>query len=463
MTKLPSKVVAVYWTRWNSGIRLTQVPQAYNVLYLFAAPGRPGEPGTIEWGMNEVAPDIKTCRARSQRIVLSAGGAGQGINFSSREISQRFVNSVVRINTELGGTLTNPALDGVDFNTFEAGASPNTAEYLWMFAELKRQFGQDFGITSPPAPWKNEDKAMIREALSKNLMTYAGPQFYDGPGLADPTYIINTTRDWVNNVAGGDASKIVVGFGMENLPNYSTIDQIVVTWQAVEKEFPAIRGAFLWQHKTDSDRAWVFANRVAPLILDNAPVEPPVVPPIVPPQRMAKIGTATYAFTGTDVPRGANELVAYTDKAAITPTNQYGVEVIVQSNKITTVNDRQVSGSTTGTPIPKGSYVLSGHGTARDWLLANGKVGATVEGVVVITEPPIQPPGTGLPVLKKGSTNTAANKTLRGLLTARRADGSFDGVFGTATETDVKAFQKSVSLPETGEVDEATWKKLLGL
>ncbi|MEQ7738598.1 hypothetical protein, partial [Escherichia coli] len=127
-------------------------------------------------------------------MVLSTGGSGQEIDFASREVSQRFVDSVVRINTELGGTLASPSIDGVDFNTFESGATPNTGEYLWMFAELKRLFGQGFGITSPPAPWKAEDKTMIREALSKDLMTYAGPQFYDGPELAEPAYIIKTTR-----------------------------------------------------------------------------------------------------------------------------------------------------------------------------------------------------------------------------------------------------------------------------
>lgn len=280
MAKLPSKIVAVYWTRWNSGVRLTQVPPSYNLLYLFAA-GRSGKVGGIGWGMNDIAADIKTVRARGQRIVLSTGGAGQGIDFSSRAVSQRFVDSVVRINTELGGTLASPVIDGVDFNTFEAEATPNSAEYLWMFTELKRRFGQDFGITSPPAPWKAQDKAMIREALSKDLMTYAGPQFYDGPGLADPAYIVKTTRDWVQNVAGGDASKIVLGFGMGNMANYSSIEQILAAWRLIEKDFPAIRGAFLWQHKIDSDRGWAVAKQLSPLVLDSAvPGQPmPSAPP----------------------------------------------------------------------------------------------------------------------------------------------------------------------------------------
>ncbi|UUL77442.1 glycosyl hydrolase family 18 protein [Pseudarthrobacter sp. Fe7] len=265
---LPNKVLGVYWTRWNAGIRLTQVPQAYTVLYLFAA-ARSDDAGNIEWGMNDIVADITSVRARGQRVILSTGGEGQGVIFSSRTVSHHFVDSVERINGELGGTLASPAIDGVDFNTFEAEATPNTPEYLWMFAELKRRFGQDFSITSPPSPSNAEDKAMVREALSTGLMTYAGPQFYGGPGVSEPSHIIETTRDWVQNVAGGDASKIVVGFGMEKLPNYSSIEQILSAWREIAEEFPTIRGAFLWQHQTDADRGWVFVTQLAPHVLDN--------------------------------------------------------------------------------------------------------------------------------------------------------------------------------------------------
>ncbi|MET3720183.1 MULTISPECIES: glycosyl hydrolase family 18 protein [unclassified Arthrobacter] len=384
-------MAAVYWTRWNSAIRLTQVPQSFNVLYLFAA-GRSGDLGGIGWGMNDIAADIKTVRARGQRVVLSTGGAGQGINFSSRTVSQRFVDSVVRINAELGGTLASPMIDGVDFNTFEAEATPETAEYLWMFAELKRQFGQEFGITSPPAPWKDQDKAMIREALSTGLMTYAGPQMYDGPGLADPAYIIKTTRDWVQNVAGGDASKIVVGFGMEDMANFSSIEQILTAWRAIEKEFPGIRGAFLWQHKTDFDRGWAFAMQVAPLILDKPIPEQPMpwtqpYTPTQPPGPMVRIGSASCPLAGIDIARERNALVAYTDEAATTTTNPYGCEVTVTGGKVIQINDRQVGESVTGTPILRGGFVLSGHGEARTWLLANAKIGAAVEVVTVSPRP----------------------------------------------------------------------------
>lgn len=282
---LPAKVTGVYWTRWNSDIGLTQIPWSYNVIYLFAAvrsEGAAAEDGEIEWGLDGIAADLGTVRARGQQVVLSTGGAGQGIDFSSRDVSRRFVASIERINAELGGTLAEPAIDGVDFNTFEAEATPNTTEYLWMFRELKRLFGRDFGITSPPAPWNEQDKAMIRQALSEDLMTYAGPQFYDGPGLADPDYIVESTRDWVENVAGGDASRIVVGFGLADEENYSSTKEILRAWRAVEEEFPDIRGAFLWQHRTDYDQGWVIARHLTPLVL-NPVVPQEAKPSLLPP------------------------------------------------------------------------------------------------------------------------------------------------------------------------------------
>lgn len=226
---------------------------------------------------------------------------------------------------------------------------------------------------------------MIREALSKDLMTYAGPQFYDGPGLSDPDYIITTTRDWVQNVAGGDASKIVVGFGMENTADYSSIEQILSAWRAIEQEFPTIRGAFLWQHRTDSDRGWAFARRVVPLVLGNAvPEQPaPSIPPAPtdPPCFAVRIGSSSYPLAGVDVEREADALVVYTDRAAATSTDAYGCEVTVMGGVVVRIDDRQAGGSATGTPIPEGGFVLSGHGEARAWLLANAEIGALVEGV----------------------------------------------------------------------------------
>lgn len=97
--------------------------------------------------------------------------------------------------------------------------------------------------------------------------------------------------------------------------------------------------------------------------------------------------TVTRDLDGTDVPRGANQLIRYTrlSTQTVTPTNQYGVEIVISlaTGKVLSVNNRVASGSTAGTPIPEGAYVLSGHGVganyAGQWLLDNAPVGASIE------------------------------------------------------------------------------------
>jgi hypothetical protein len=392
MASLPSKIAAVYWTRWNSGIRLTAVPSSYNALLLFAS-AKSGSEGNVAWGMNDITGDIKTCRARGQRIIMSCGGAGNGINFASRTESTRFVDAIVRINTELGGTLANPVLDGVDFNTFEADAAPNTQEYLWIAYELRRRLGSGFAITSPPAPWSDRDRQFCKAMIAGGAMDYAAPQYYDGPGLSDPNYIVSNVEEWIRDVAGGDASKIVVGFGMENLPNYSTIDQIKNAWNRIESAHPTIRGAFLWQHKTDADRSWAFANQVIPLI-GTPPITPPPTsgtpePPVT--GDKVTLGTASYPLAGTDVTRAADALVVYTKTSgAATPTNAYGAEATVVGGKIQSITDRQTTGGL-GVPIPQDGYVLSGHGAARLWLLEQAQINDTVTGNVPAPAAPTTP------------------------------------------------------------------------
>lgn len=98
-------------------------------------------------------------------------------------------------------------------------------------------------------------------------------------------------------------------------------------------------------------------------------------------------GSASYTLAGTDIARGTSQLVRYTRTSSqtVTPTNQYGVEVVVNSstNQVVSVNDRISSGSATGTTIPAGHYVLSGHGVgagyAGQWLLDNASVGMTIQ------------------------------------------------------------------------------------
>ncbi|HEX5560852.1 MAG TPA: GDSL-type esterase/lipase family protein, partial [Nocardioidaceae bacterium] len=90
------------------------------------------------------------------------------------------------------------------------------------------------------------------------------------------------------------------------------------------------------------------------------------------------IGSASYPVTGTNIARGVNQLIGYTSPVTVTPTNQWGTEVTVVAGKVSAVNNREATQSLTGTTVPTNGYVLSGHGTAEDWLNANAKVGSAV-------------------------------------------------------------------------------------
>lgn len=267
---LPDRVVAGYYPDWKpSPPRIRDMNSNYNVIYLFAARpvgGAPGTTGEVTWtapgdgrgAATNLVADIKYARETQHRkIILSVGGAGNGMSFPNRGKSQTFVNSVVGISNRLGG------IDGMDWNTFEGNQAPDVSEMIWISKELKNRI-PNFLITAPPAPWNQVDKSFCKSMVDAGAMDYCAPQYYDGPGLADQAYVANSVREWVALLG---ARHVVVGFGINpSLPNYMNRDQAISTWNQVERENPEIRGGFDWEVGTDETQGWPFANGVGPLI-----------------------------------------------------------------------------------------------------------------------------------------------------------------------------------------------------
>lgn len=265
----PKKIVAGYYPNWTPApLRIRDVPARYNTIYLFAATpvgGAPGTTGAVTWtapgngrgAATNLVADIKYARTtQGRKIILSVGGAGNGMSFPNRSKSQTFVNSIVAIYRNLGG------LDGIDWNTFEGSQAPDTGEMIWISLELKRLY-PGFIISAPPAPWNAVDKEFARAMVAAGALDYAAPQYYDGPGLNQPAYVVDNVRQWVNLLG---ANRVVVGFGVDNATNYMTRDQAITTWNQVKANHPDIRGGFNWQINTDENQSWPFANGVAPLI-----------------------------------------------------------------------------------------------------------------------------------------------------------------------------------------------------
>lgn len=86
--------------------------------------------------------------------------------------------------------------------------------------------------------------------------------------------------------------------------------------------------------------------------------------------------------------RGADQIIVYTPEfGTSTKNNRWGVEVVVENGTITEVRDGTVV-DLSNAPIPENGFVVSAHGTARTWVMANLKEGETVEILKdVITDP----------------------------------------------------------------------------
>jgi uncharacterized lipoprotein YddW (UPF0748 family) len=71
--------------------------------------------------------------------------------------------------------------------------------------------------------------------------------------------------------------------------------------------------------------------------------------------------------------RGPDELVIYNPEytSPKTGTNQYGIEIIVQNGRVTSIGGNN-------SDIPRDGFVVSGHGSGNKWLAENSKVGAIV-------------------------------------------------------------------------------------
>lgn len=110
-----------------------------------------------------------------------------------------------------------------------------------------------------------------------------------------------------------------------------------------------------------------------------ATTPPPTQTPAPAPTKNVTVGSQSRLVDGVNTARGTNQLILYTRTGSqtATPTNVYGAEVVVVGSRVTSVSDRLVTNAGP-TPIPDGGSVLSGHGVAREWLIANAKVGATV-------------------------------------------------------------------------------------
>lgn len=158
------------------------------------------------------------------------------------------------------------------------------------------------------------------------------------------------------------------------------------------------RVAFFNRRLTADEMKRIYDARALP---EGTTATVPVIPPApeTPPAAGNNIvvGSRQWPIAGIDVARRADQLIVYTPAyGPNSATNAWGAEVAVSKGVAALVVDQQKPGSSVvNPPIPADGVVLSGHGTARTWLLANVTAGATVglpSALIAKAEPEGEPP-----------------------------------------------------------------------
>lgn len=268
----PTKYAAGYYPIWQPMPRLTNVNQNYKNIILFEAlpVGGANGSGALQWDTwddtngaytNRIA-DIATCRARGQKIIMSIGGDGGDMNFTSRTKSQTCIDSIRTLANALGG------IDGLDWDNYET-VTPVTAEYVWMGQQLKSAsyFGPNFIIQTAVGPWKAAELTSFFTAMfNGNALDHVMPMMY-ADTVYNQDYILNNSTGGIGAwaTAIGGYPRLVIGFGIDDADptNYMTSAEILNTWNAAVAAHPTIGGAACWDIYNDIHQTSGAANSVA--------------------------------------------------------------------------------------------------------------------------------------------------------------------------------------------------------
>lgn len=271
-----------YVINWQGNVSLAQMPACYNLIFMFVGLFQNNQ---LTFDSPTSNADYQAAIAQGRRIVLSIGGANNHFDFPNRAVSDKFIADFQAINARLG----NP-FSGLDFDNNEGSTPITTSEYIYICQRLQQIYGQRFLITYPAASWDGTNLNLARALVNAGIPNfYAGPQWYDGPGLNDAGNVMSQFTNWANVVG---QERMMIGFGIRNSANYWTGATAAACLRQVLARFPRMAGIYDWEYVYDRSVGNPFANQVAPILgqlsgQSSAPAPAPVTTPAPSPAPVA--------------------------------------------------------------------------------------------------------------------------------------------------------------------------------
>ena len=269
---LPERVVGGYWMKWSNSrsVRLADVDQRYNVIYLSFAQGRSGT-GALHFNQAaqsqaQFTQDVATVRARGQRVIMSIGGEGGHIDLSSQQRRQQMLDSLIQMREN------EVVFDGIDWDIEQAVIDADGMH--WVSMQLKQRYGQNFAITAAPQGHRVEYK-QFAQRMGSNL-DFIGIQYYEYPTETAEERIGGArhhTQELVEQY-GIPADKIVIGMMVvdEDTGQYApagpsrfwTVQSSQEGWRFLQERFPDLRGVYLWEISGDARLGGAWVQNLAP-------------------------------------------------------------------------------------------------------------------------------------------------------------------------------------------------------
>jgi hypothetical protein len=267
---LPKKILAAYWQIWEGPqvAEMTANAPQYNLHYAaFAQSASGGKDGTVRFDPqaqrgDSLRADITASRKAGKKWLLSVGGGGDTIRLRSQANADEMVKTLIPI-------IDDYKFDGIDFD-LECGKDCwNAASMKSVAVQLKAHYGQQFLISAAPRAY--EDIYRDWAVQMGDALDLFGYQFYDAEEYNDPKFL----RDHINYRVeqtvklGVPASKIMIGAITYSKydAGHNTVATYADIFTSLEKKYPDLRGAFVWDAYLDKKDGWTFASGMGRVVL----------------------------------------------------------------------------------------------------------------------------------------------------------------------------------------------------
>jgi len=199
------------------------------------------------------------------KVLLSFGGAGMGGSWSSSpDDCWEYCYNVgaADVASQVAAIVEDQGFDGVDID-FEYHVTRDKAVPFLSQLTTDLQGLMPAYKTVSHAPMDHTvDRGDAYYDLLKSIapsVDYVLPQYYNGfmkPGIS-PSAAKTHFTDLVDDVFGGDASKVIFGFCIADCSSFNVNSgQAVNVMSAVTQWFPDNGGAYLWAGAADRGNVW---------------------------------------------------------------------------------------------------------------------------------------------------------------------------------------------------------------